>query len=225
MDSTQLFLGLFIGVLLGLAGAYFWLNKNSQKDREKDTEKYEQKIRDLETRLQTSTDKTQNEREQLIRDYENQYRSERERLIREHEQKMADLQQNHQQAIEEARKESVDQSRSTLKGKMAEQTAPLLPGFSFLPADARFLGDPIDYVVFHGYSRARDKNANLDALEVVIVDIKQGAAQLSPAQRAIARAIEEGRVRFDVVRIFDDGSIKSHTWYDKRKKPLPPVTS
>ena len=39
---------------------------------------------------------------------------------------------------------------------MAEQMAPLLPGFAYLPADARFLGDPIDYVIFDGYSAVKD---------------------------------------------------------------------
>src|SRR5438067_497737 len=55
-----------------------------------------------------------------------------------------------QREIKEATKRSVDQSQSTLKGQIAEQMAPVLPGFSYLPADARFLGEPIDYVVFNG---------------------------------------------------------------------------
>src|SRR5882724_11599495 len=56
----------------------------------------------------------------------------------------------HDGLIRGARKDSVERSRSTLKGQIAEQMAPLLPGFPFLPADARFLGDPVDYVVFKG---------------------------------------------------------------------------
>lgn len=130
---------------------------------------------------------------------------------------MSDLKSKHQNEVEAARKQSVDQSRNTLKGKMAEQMAPLLPGFKFLPADARFLGDPVDYVVFHGYTAARDDGKDPDAMEVVILDIKQGGATLSRSQRAIAKAIEDGRIRFDVVRIFDDGEIKSHTWHSKQK--------
>ena len=35
----------------------------------------------------------------------------------------------HQGEIDLARKQSVKQSRSTLKGQMAEQMAPMLPGF------------------------------------------------------------------------------------------------
>ena len=43
-------------------------------------------------------------------------------------------------------------SRAVLKGKMAEQFAPILPEFQYLPSDAKFLGDPVDYVVFDGYT-------------------------------------------------------------------------
>ncbi len=111
-------------------------------------------------------------------------------------------------AIEQACQRSVEQSRSTLKGKMAEQMAPLLAGFDYLPADARFLGDPVDYVVFNGYTAVKDDGADPASLEVVILDIKHGKANLSASQRAIARAVEAGRVRFEVVRIAEDGSVR-----------------
>ena len=65
----------------------------------------------------------------------------------------------HQSEIDLARKQSVKQSRSTLKGQMAEQMAPMLPGFDYVPADSKFLGDPIDYVIFNGLTNARDGDA------------------------------------------------------------------
>ena len=43
-----------------------------------------------------------------------------------------------QQLIKEATKRSVDQSRSTLKGQIAEQMAPSSPVFPIFRADARF---------------------------------------------------------------------------------------
>ena len=42
------------------------------------------------------------------------------------------------------RKDSVNRSRSTLKGRISEQMPPLLPEFPFASADARFIGNPID---------------------------------------------------------------------------------
>jgi predicted Holliday junction resolvase-like endonuclease len=95
---------------------------------------------------------------------------------------------------------------------MAEQMAPLLPGFAYLPADARFLGDPVDYVVFNGYSAVKDNGDADEALEIVILDIKHGKSTLTGGQRQIAKAIAAGRVRFEVVRVFADGTIRTRTW-------------
>lgn len=159
----------------------------------------------------------------LLRVDRKQYQARIERYIQEYETTIRNLQEQHQRAIKDARKQSVEQSRRTLKGKMAEQIAPLLPGFPYLPADSRFIGDPIDYVVFDGYADVRDNNQKADELEVVILDIKQGKASLSRSQRAIAKAVEEGRVRFDIARVLDDGTVKMQSWRSspavKRKKP------
>jgi predicted Holliday junction resolvase-like endonuclease len=128
---------------------------------------------------------------------------------------LARLREEQAREIQRARADSVARSRATLKGHMAEQMAPLLQGFPFLPAEARFLGDPVDYVVFRGYTAVKDTGQGADEVEIVIVDIKQGGAQLSTAQRAIARAAEAGRVRFDVVRVGDDG-VETMTWRSRR---------
>jgi len=112
----------------------------------------------------------------------------------------------------DARKESVQKSRSSLKGQIAEQMAPLLPGFRYAPADARFLGDPIDYLVFSGYTDLRDARGSADGLDIVLLEVKQGGSALSPYQKAIARSVEEGRVRFEILRISEDGSLTTETW-------------
>lgn len=51
-----------------------------------------------------------------------------------------------------ARREATRGSHLTKGGQIAQQLAPLLPGFceSFNPKDARFLGHPIDFVIFDG---------------------------------------------------------------------------
>ena len=119
--------------------------------------------------------------------------------------RIEELRRTHGDDLEAARRESVDRSRSTLKGKLAEQMAPLLPGFPYLPADARFLGDPVDYVVFRGRSVE-------DIAEIVLLEVKQGESALSAAQRAIARAVEEGRVRFELCRVSDTGALSVSSW-------------
>ncbi|HUI70957.1 MAG TPA: Holliday junction resolvase-like protein [Spirochaetia bacterium] len=115
-----------------------------------------------------------------------------------------------------ARRDSVERSRSSLKGQIAEQMLPLLPGFLYVPADARFLGDPIDYVVFNGYTDLRDGGANDGDLEIVLLEVKQGRSALSPVQRSVARSVEQGRVRFEICRIQDDGNVSTETWRPRR---------
>jgi predicted Holliday junction resolvase-like endonuclease len=120
--------------------------------------------------------------------------------------------------VMKARVESVAQSRATLKGRMFEQIAPLLPGFDYLPADCHFLGCPIDYVVFDGYTIVKDKQAEAEPIEIVLLDIKSGNSRLSKEQRAIALAIEEGRVRFEIVHILTDGTVDKHAWRRRSRK-------
>ena len=133
------------------------------------------------------------------------------------------LLQERDRDLAEARRDSVQKSRSSLKGQIAEQLAPLLPGFRYLPADARFLGDPVDYVIFSGYTTARDGAAAAAPaseapgnLEIVLLEVKQGGSSLSPFQRLIARSVEEGRVRFEILRISETGELSTESWRPRR---------
>ena len=93
------------------------------------------------------------------------------------------------------RADALHGSRAVLRGQLAEQVAPLLGEFTYDPADARFLGHPIDYVVFDGLSDESDE------LELVFVEIKSGNARLSRREAAIRDAVRDGRVRFEVLRL------------------------
>lgn len=184
---------LVLGVIIGAAVAYTILKGRWEAERE-------------------------SLRAQLIEEFEEKIQATQARLIQTYEGKLRLLQEEQRDAIRQARKDSTDQSRAVLKGKMAEQIAPMLPGFDYWPADARFLGSPIDYVVFDGYTEVKDNGASGDDLEVVILDIKKGRSSLNRGQRQIARAVREGRVRFEIVRIFDDGTVKSHKWRSRRRR-------
>ena len=123
------------------------------------------------------------------------------RIKAEYEQYIAELELEHQQALIHAQKRSVNTSRAVLKGKMAERLAPIMPEFQYLPSDAKFLGDPVDYVVFDGYTDFRDGDGSAEDIEVVLIDIKSGGARLTKGQQAIEQAIKDGRVRFETIRI------------------------
>ncbi len=100
------------------------------------------------------------------------------------------------------RKDSVNRSRSTLKGKISEQMAPLLPEFPFAPSDARFIGNPIDFVVFDGYTKAKDEKG--EAISVVLVEVKKGKGKLTREETLIKKAVEEGRVSWRTIVLADE---------------------
>ena len=56
-------------------------------------------------------------------------------------------------------------------GRISEQMAPLLPEFPFSSADARFIWNPIDFVVFDGYTQVKDEKG--DSISVVLVEVKK----------------------------------------------------
>ena len=93
------------------------------------------------------------------------------------------------------REDALWRSHSVVAGKATEHLAPLLPGFEFDPRDARFLGSPIDFIVFDGLSQGE-----ID--EIVFVEIKTGpSAALTTRERMVRDAVDGRRVRFREVRI------------------------
>lgn len=93
----------------------------------------------------------------------------------------------------------IGQSKAVILGQVAEHFAPFLPGFPWNPKDARFLGAPVDYIVFDGLN---DQSASPPEIRnVIICEIKTANATLSASERAIRDAVAAGRVRFEVIRI------------------------
>jgi len=93
-----------------------------------------------------------------------------------------------------ARDDAVKRSRAVLVGQIGEQLAPYFPGFPCDPADARFLGKPVDFVVFPGAGEGRPR-------EVVFIEVKTGDARLTAAERAVKEAVLAGRVRWVEYRL------------------------
>jgi len=113
-----------------------------------------------------------------------------------------DLQRWKDECAGEIRRDSVNRSRSTLKGRISEQIAPFLPGFPYNHADARFIGNPIDFIVFNGYTRAKDDGA--DSVAVVLVEVKKGKGRLTREELLIKKAVDEGRVSWKTVVLPDE---------------------
>jgi predicted Holliday junction resolvase-like endonuclease len=98
-----------------------------------------------------------------------------------------------------ARRDSVDRSRSVVSGKVQEHLAPLFPQFlsQFNPKDARFLGTPLDFIVFDGLDEG-------EVRRVVFVEVKTGKASLLSRERRCRDAIEAGRVEYQLLRLPTD---------------------
>lgn len=95
---------------------------------------------------------------------------------------------------ERAVREAITQSRAVLGGKFTEQIAPYLPEFRYDPTEARFIGSPIDLIVFPGL-------ANGDPEEIVIMEIKTSkTSQLTTQERKIRQLIEDGMVRWELLQ-------------------------
>jgi len=91
----------------------------------------------------------------------------------------------HEEAV---RRDALERSRAVILAQAAEQLAPLLPEFSFNPKDARFIGSPVDFVVFDGVSEG-------ECRRVVLVEVKTGKSPtLSPKERSVRDAIERKKV-------------------------------
>jgi len=99
-----------------------------------------------------------------------------------------------QRQEKDMRADSVKRSKFVTLGKIAEQFAPYLPGWRYNPNDARFLGSPLDFIVFDGMS---DGVIN----EVVFIEIKTGNAQLSSREQDLQDIICLKKVRYETIRI------------------------
>ena len=68
---------------------------------------------------------------------------------------------------EKVRKDAIEKSKAVITGKVSEQIAPYLPGFEFNPKDARFIGSPVDFIVFDGLDEGEIR-------KIVFVGVKAG---------------------------------------------------
>lgn len=79
-------------------------------------------------------------------------------------------------------------------GQIGEHFAPLLDVFPYDPKNARFLGSPIDFVVF-----------DYDNDQIVLVEFKTGESRESNRQKVVREMVAKGNVKYEVIRIKSNG--------------------
>ena len=92
------------------------------------------------------------------------------------------------------REDAVQRSLAVTAGKVHEQLVPYLPEFGFNPKDARFLGSPVDLVVFDGLAAG-------DVRRVVFLEVKTGGASLTTRERQVRAVIDAREVVWAELRL------------------------
>ena len=99
--------------------------------------------------------------------------------------------------IDEHRKDAIARSRAVLAGQFSEQLAPYLPDFPFKPTECKFIGKPVDFLVFHGLD---EKNVT----SVSFVEVKSGKSKLSSTEATVKEAVLNGKVDWHEYRVPED---------------------
>lgn len=90
------------------------------------------------------------------------------------------------------RQDAINRSYAVNLGKITEHLVPFHQAFlsQFNPKDARFIGSPIDLIVFDGYSDKRDE------IIIYFVEIKSGNSKLTETQKKIKESVKNAQVRW-----------------------------
>jgi predicted Holliday junction resolvase-like endonuclease len=93
------------------------------------------------------------------------------------------------------RNDAIKRSGEVTRGKVFEQFIPFFPNFPYNPKEARFLGTPVDLIVFKGLS---DNNVT----EVVFIEVKTGkTANLTRRERSLKQCIDSKAVRYKIIQL------------------------
>jgi predicted Holliday junction resolvase-like endonuclease len=92
------------------------------------------------------------------------------------------------------RQDAVQRSQAITAGKVHEQLVAYLPDFPYNPKDVRFLGSPVDLIVFDGLADGRLRS-------IVFVEVKTGGSTLTTRERWVREAIQHGEVEWAELRV------------------------
>ena len=110
-----------------------------------------------------------------------------------------------QKNLEEALKERQEELKKSMKrattgaqttaksvnvGKLLEKVFPTMSDFEWELSDCRFLGEPIDLIIFHGLSAGKVES-------IRFLEVKSGQARLNEHQKSIKEAIENNKVKYE----------------------------
>src|SRR3989338_5724385 len=135
-----------IGIIIGFLIAKYIYDKAKWADKRKALDaEWKLKIETLDNKYKNQILEIQKNSElnvkNLVHEWELKYTND-----------LAEIKELIQSAEKYLRYDAVKRSKRTLLGKLWEQVSPYLPKFPFRPSDMKFLGSPIDFVIFDGAS-------------------------------------------------------------------------
>ncbi len=203
MDVISIIL-IILGIIVGFLIGKWIYDKTKWSDKKKALD-FEWKLK-----LETQDNKYRN---QLLEQQKNNELIVR-KLAHEWELKytgdLAEIKELIQSAEKYMRHDAIKRSKRTLLGKLWEQVSPYLPKFPFKPSDMKFLGSPIDFIIFDGASEN-------DIKEVIFLEVKSGDSTLSTQERKLKKAIEEGRVSWRLFNVEKPQEIRIQEEEDKER--------
>ena len=91
------------------------------------------------------------------------------------------------------REDAVKKSEAVIRGKVTEHLIPFFPDFGYNPKDARFIGAPVDFVVFDGLNEGKVE-------QIIFVEVKTGKRpNLSARERLVRECIEGRNVAYEII--------------------------
>ena len=152
------------------------------------------RINELESQLKESHDKY----DRFVKESDDRH----ERFIHESEStidekanfRLAKWQKENEKSI---REDAIKRSKSVTNGQITENFVPFHPDFNYNPKDARFLGSPIDLVIYDGLTN------DDEVKNIIFMEVKTNKSRLTKRQKSIKKCIESNKITFEEFRISD----------------------
>src|SRR2546425_10945225 len=92
------------------------------------------------------------------------------------------------------RGDAIKKSEAVIRGKVTEHLIPYFPEFKFNPKDVRFIGTPVDLIVFDGLSEGEVK-------QVLFIEVKTGRdSSTSPREKLVKDCVGKKAVSYEMIR-------------------------
>ena len=98
---------------------------------------------------------------------------------------------------EKIRQDAIKRSTATIIGRVGEHLAPLIifSNYGINPKDIRFIGTPIDFIVFKGLSDGKPE-------KIIFMEVKSGKSMtLTDKERKVRELVEAGKVEWKLIHL------------------------